>query len=91
MEANNLAVITVVKGTQVNKCVKHFNANAEASTTLCSGADNCNLLVATLNKLCVKLENIIGSDESEELSSLVNEGEGEGGGVVEPDTPPSTL
>ena len=57
----------------------------------CSGADNCNLLVATLNKLCVKLENIIGSDESEELSSLVNEGEGEGGGVVEPDTPPSTL
>ena len=91
MEANNLAVITVVKGTQVNKCVKHFNAKAEASTTLGSGALNWSLFVATFSKLWVKFVLIMGSEESEELSSLVNEGEGEGGGVAEPETRPSQL
>ena len=88
MEASSLAVITVVKGTQVNKCVRHFRANAEASTILASGGVNCraNLLVATFSKLCVKVEDIMGSEESLELSSFVpaNEGEGEGGGVAEP-------
>ena len=44
------------------------------------------MLVATFSKLCVKVEDIMGSEESLELSSFVpaNEGEGEGGGVAEP-------
>ena len=43
-------------------------------------------MVATFSKLCVKVEDIMGSEESLELSSFVpaNEGEGEGGGVAEP-------
>jgi hypothetical protein len=70
----------------VNKCVKHLKANAEASTTLASGGDICkaNLFVATLSNDWVMF-GIMGSDESLELSSLVpNEGDGEGGGVVDP-------
>ena len=41
--------------------------------------------MATFNSDWVNVELIIGSDESEELSSFVpaNEGEGEGGGVAD--------